>query len=80
MEQKTLKQNVWKVMVKRYLVASGIGLVICIYFFWRMYRLPLDSVTPLWFMWCAGLGGIMFLGGLFGVGMSCFLHMISKEG
>jgi len=78
MKQQNLTKHAWKATIRRYQIATGIGLALIVYFFWRLASLPIDALPPLWMLWGAGLGGVVFLGGLFGMGMSYFLHALHK--
>ena len=78
MKQTIITKHVWKTTIRRYQITSAIGLAMCTFFFWRLYHLPTEALPPLWMLWGTGLSGIVLLGGVFGLGLSYFLHALHK--
>ena len=78
MKQHLDTNQTWKSSIRRYQIASAIGFVMCIVFFWLLSRMPINAVPPLWMLWGTGLSGLLLLGGLFGLGMSYFLRAMHK--
>ena len=78
MKQQLITKYVWKATIRRYQITAAIGLAMCIFFFWRLYYLPTEALPPLWMLWGTGLSGLVLLGGLFGLGLSYFLHALHK--
>ncbi len=74
-----MKTDIWGRMIRRYAIGSGVGLVTCIILFWRLESIPAGQVVPVWMVDGAALGGVLLLGGLFGVAVSFFFSMWSEE-
>jgi hypothetical protein len=77
--KKPITRAIWKTMIRRYAIISAIGLVACIYFFRHLYTLSAGQAVPSWVVIGASIGGLMMLGGLFGMALSLFFHLWHKE-
>ena len=77
-QQKIITKHAWKTTIRRYQITSLIGAAMCAFFFWQLYRLPVDALPPLWMLWGTGLSGLVLLSGLFGLGLSYFLYALHK--
>jgi len=74
-----MKTDIWGRMIRRYAIASGAGLIVCIVLFSRLYFIPAGQTVPIWMMYGAVLGGVLLFGGLFGIAVSFFFRMWSRE-
>ncbi len=74
-----MKTDIWGRMIRRYTIASGVGLIACIILFAHLASIPAGQTIPMWMMYGAVLGGVLLLGGLFGIAISFFFRMWSKE-
>jgi len=79
MSRQPITKAIWKTMMWRYGIASAIGLLICIFFFNRLYYLHAGEAIPSWLIAGASVGGLMLLGGLFGMSISLLFHLGHKE-
>lgn len=79
MSKKPITKAIWKTMIRRYAIISTIGLIACIYFFNHLASLSAGHAIPSWVVIGAVIGGLMMLGGLFGMALSLFFHMWHKE-
>ncbi len=74
-----MKIDIWKRMMRRYSIASIIGLIACIILFWQLEIIPAGQTVPRWELFAALLGGLLLFGGLFGIAVSFFFRMWSHE-
>jgi len=74
-----MKMNVWGRMIRRYVIASVIGLIACTILFWRLEIIPAGQTVPRWEVSATVLGGLLLFGGLFGIAVSFFFRMWSRE-
>ena len=74
-----MKTDIWKRMIRRYAIASVIGLIACIILFWQLEIIPAGQPVPRWELFATVLGGLLLFGGLFGIAVSVFFRMWSRE-
>lgn len=79
MSKKPITKAIWKTMIRRYAIISAIGFIACIYFFQHLYAISAGQAVPLWAVIGGAIGGLMMLGGLFGMALSFFFHMWHQE-
>lgn len=69
--------TIWLRMIKRYVVSIVAGLIILYFVFPALYA---DSETlPPPLLVASIAGGLMFLGGLFGLALSTFFYYLHKK-
>jgi len=78
MARKPITKEIWKTLMKRWTVVSVIGFAITFLTFWQMHGVKFDSVSK-WLIGESVLGGLMALGGLFGLILASIFHLIHKE-
>ncbi len=74
-----MKTDIWKRMIRRYAIASSAGAIACIILFWQLGIIPAGQIVPRWMLFATVLAGLLFFGGLFGIAVSFFFRMWSKE-
>jgi len=74
-----MKTEIWKRMIRRYAIASVIGLIACIILFWQLAIIPAGQTIPRWEVFATVLSGLLLFGGLFGIAVSFFFRMWSRE-
>jgi hypothetical protein len=79
MNKQAISPAIWATMIKRYIVMAAVGAVICVYFFYRMYAMPVSQTVPMWMVVGASIGGLLTTTGLFGVGLNLILQIVGKK-
>jgi len=74
-----MKTDIWKRMIRRYAIASSVGLITCIILFSNLASIPAGQIVPRWELYGAVFGGLLLFGGLFGIAVSFFFRMWSRE-
>ena len=74
-----MKSDIWKRMIRRYAIASGIGLVVCAILFPKLAAIPAGQPIPGWLLPTLVVGGLLLFGGLFGIVVSMFFRILGKE-
>lgn len=74
-----MKIDIWKRMIRRYTIASGVGFIVCVILFSKLASIPAGQTVPIWMIYGSIFGGLLLFGGLFGVAVSFFFRMWSKE-
>jgi len=78
-EDTDMKKDIWTRMIRRYAIASVAGLIACIILFWQLEIIPAGQATPRWELFATVFAGLLLFGGLFGIAVSFFFRMWSKE-
>ncbi|HXH63925.1 MAG TPA: hypothetical protein VNH42_00275 [Mariprofundaceae bacterium] len=79
-QKKPVTAETLKVMMRRYQIVALIGLVLCIFFFWHLAHRPLSEPPALWVLMGTAISGIMLTGGIFGIALYYFFHVLHREG
>ena len=79
-QKKPVTLETWKIMIRRYQIVAIIGLVLCIFFFWLLAHRHINEAPSPWVLVGTAISGVMLLGGIFGMALNFFLHMLHKEG
>jgi len=78
MVRKPVTKEIWKTLMKRWTVVSLIGFTILFFTFWQMHGMKPGTVSR-WLLGESVLGGLMALGGLFGLLLAFIFHLIHKN-
>jgi len=78
MAKKPITKEIWKTLMKRWIIVSSIGFVIIGLTFWQMHGIQPGNASKELVI-AAVLGGLMASGGLFGLILALIFHMIHKE-
>ncbi|GMQ99653.1 MAG: hypothetical protein BMS9Abin18_0476 [Zetaproteobacteria bacterium] len=78
MARKPITKEIWKTLMKRWTVVSVIGFAIIFLTFWQMHGMKPGTVSK-WLIGESVLGGLMALGGLFGLVLAFIFHLIHKD-
>jgi len=78
MARKPITKEIWKTLMKRWIVVSVIGFAIIFLTFWQMHGMK-PGVVSKWLLGESVLGGLMALGGLFGLILAFIFHLIHKD-
>jgi len=74
-----MKSDIWKRMIRRYAIASAIGLVICAVLFTKLANIPAGQPIPGWLLPAIVVGGLLLFGGLFGIAVSVFFRILGGQ-
>ncbi len=74
-----MKSDIWKRLIRRYAIASAVGLVICVVLFSKLAAIPAGQTIPGWLLPMIVVGGLLLCGGLFGILVSVFFRILGKE-
>lgn len=78
MSKKPITSAIWNTMIRRYIIAAVVGLIIAIYFFYRLYALPVNQPVPMSLVVGASIGGLVTCASLFGIGITLIFKMVGK--
>ncbi len=78
MSKKPTTHAIWDTMIQRYIIATIIGLIVAIYFFYRMYMQPVTEPVPMSMVVGASIGGLVTCSGIFGIAISLIFKMMGK--
>lgn len=79
MAKQPMTSAVWNTMIRRYIIISAVGLIIAIYFFHRLYIMPVNQPVPMSIVIGASIGGLMASSGVFGIAISLFFKIMGKR-
>jgi len=74
-----MKSDIWKRMIRRYAIASVIGLIVCATLFSKLAAIPAGQAIPGWLLPVLVVGGLLLFGGLFGIVVSVFFRILGRE-
>jgi hypothetical protein len=79
MSKEPMTSAVWDTTIRRYIIVSAVGLIVALYFFYRLYIMPVSEAVPMWIVVGASLGGLVTSSGVFGLAITLFFRLMGKH-